>query len=45
MDGHYVTAIPAADLHIYPPFVYNAHKFVELRTENAGIDGMDLQDL
>ena len=36
-------AIPAADLPYCSPCVYIACKTAELRTENTGIGGMDLQ--
>ena len=40
-----VTAIPAADLPHCSLCVYIIRKSAELRTENTGIDGMDLQNV
>ena len=45
LDWPPVTAIPGADLPHCSPCVYITHKSAELRTENTGIDGMDLQDV
>ena len=38
-------AIPAADLLHCSPCVYITRKSAELKTENTGLDGMDLQDV